>query len=50
MLIRKKKFKLEKPITLTDEVEITMMTGVPGMILCNGIEQVTIKPIEEEAK
>lgn len=48
MIIRSRKFKLDKPITLDGEFEITTMTGMSGLIISTGPDtKVTARPIED---
>lgn len=48
MIIKSRKFKVDRPIKLEGEIEITIMTGISGMIISCGATKVTAKPIEED--
>lgn len=48
MIIRSRKFKVNKPITIEGEFELTTMTGIPGLIISTDEDhKVTAHPVEE---
>lgn len=48
MIIKSRRFKVNKPITITGEFEITTMLGLPGLIISTSPdEKVTAHPLGE---
>lgn len=48
MIIHSRKFKVNKPITIDGEFELTTMTGVSGLIISTGPDtKVTAHPVDE---
>lgn len=46
MIIRTQKYKLDKPITLSEDIEITFITGERDFILSSGDEKVTARFVD----
>lgn len=48
MIVRTKRFKLDKPIAFTDDFEIRMVVGSGEFIVSNGIDTAIARPVSSD--